>query len=157
MRNVEQRRNIKNSNGFTLIEIMVVVVILGILATIVVPRIMSRPDEAKVVKVKQDILAIENALNLYKLDNNDYPSTDQGVSALVKKPSTNPIPPNWKSEGYLRTLPKDPWGRTYQYLNPGRHSSIDIFTYGANGQPTGTGINSEMGNWNLDVNPLKQE
>ena len=131
--------------GFSLIEIMVVVVILGILASIVVPKIMSRPDEARVVKAKQDVLAIQNALDLYKLDNGVYPSTDQGLMALVVKPSSNPIPRDWKP--YIKSLPKDPWGREYLYLNPGQHGEIDIFTMGAEGQPGGTGINAEIGNW----------
>lgn len=134
--------------GFSLIEIMVVVVILGILAALVVPKIISRPDEARVVKAKQDVLAIQNALELYKLDNGFYPSTDQGLMALVEKPTTNPTPRDWKS--YLKSLPKDPWGRDYIYLNPGQHGEIDIFTYGANGQPGGTGIDAEIGNWNAN-------
>ncbi|KTD21266.1 type II secretion system major pseudopilin GspG [Legionella londiniensis] len=131
--------------GFSLIEIMVVVVILGILASIVVPKIINRPDEARVVKAKQDISAIESAIELYKLDNGFYPSTDQGLSALVEKPDTNPAPPNWKP--YLKSLPKDPWGRDYLYLNPGEHGEFDIFTYGADGQPGGEGVNAEIGNW----------
>ncbi len=133
-------------SGFSLIEIMVVVVILGILASIVVPRIISRPDEARVVKAKQDVLAIQNALDLYKLDNGIYPSTDQGLIALVEKPTSNPIPRDWKQ--YLQSLPKDPWGRDYLYLNPGEHGEIDVFTLGADGQSGGTGINAEIGNWN---------
>lgn len=131
--------------GFSLIEIMVVVVILGILASIVVPQIISRPDEARVVKAKQDTLSIEKALDLYKLDNGFYPSTDQGLIALVEKPTNNPIPRSWKK--YLKSLPKDPWGREYIYLNPGQHGEIDIFTLGADGQPGGEGINAEIGNW----------
>jgi general secretion pathway protein G len=131
--------------GFSLIEIMVVVVILGILASFVVPKFMSRPDEARVLKAKQDVLAIQNALELYKLDNNVYPSTDQGLMALVEKPTSNPPANNWKQ--YLQSLPKDPWGRNYLYLNPGQHREIDVFTYGADGQPGGTGINAEIGNW----------
>ena len=131
--------------GFSLIEIMVVVVILGILASIVVPKIISRPDEARAVKAKQDVLAVQNALDLYKLDNGNYPSTDQGLMALVEKPTSNPAPRDWKQ--YLKSLPKDPWGRDYLYLNPGEHSDVDVFTYGANGQPGGTGIDSEIGNW----------
>lgn len=134
--------------GFSLIEIMVVVVIMGILASIVVPRIMSRPDEARKVKAKQDILAIQNALDLYKLDNGFYPTTNQGLEALVKKPTTPPVPNHWKA--YLKSLPIDPWGRPYLYLNPGEHGDIDIFTYGADGQPGGTGINAEIGNWEVD-------
>lgn len=131
--------------GFSLIEIMVVVVILGILASIVVPKIISRPDEARVVQAKQNILAIQNALDLYKLDNGVYPSTDQGLIALVEKPTSSPEPRDWKQ--YLKSLPKDPWGRDYLYLNPGEHGDVDIFTYGADGQPGGTGIDAEIGNW----------
>ena len=136
-----------NNKGFSLIEIMVVVVILGILASIVVPKIMNRPDEARMVKAKQDILAIQNALDLYKLDNGSYPTTDQGLLALVEKPTTNPIPDNWKA--YLQTVPKDPWGRDYLYLNPGEHSEVDVFTYGADGQPDGKGVNADIGNWDV--------
>ena len=135
----------RQDSGFSLIEIMVVVVILGILASIVVPKIISRPDEARVVKAKQDVLAIQNALELYKLDNGFYPSTDQGLSALVKKPETTPEPRDWKP--YLKSLPRDPWGREYLYLNPGEHGEIDIFTLGADGQAGGEGINKEIGNW----------
>ena len=132
-------------SGFSLIEIMVVVVILGILAAIVVPQILSRPDQARVVKAKQDVLAIQNALDLYKLDNGFYPSTDQGLLALVEKPNTSPIPQDWKI--YLKSLPKDPWGRDYLYLNPGQHVEVDVYTLGASGQAGGTGINAEIGNW----------
>lgn len=132
--------------GFSLIEIMVVVVILGILAALVVPKIVSRPDEARLVKARQDVLAIQNALELYKLDNGFYPSTDQGLMALVEKPTTSPVPNDWKA--YLKSLPKDPWGRDYLYLNPGQHGDIDVFTYGASGQAGGTGMNAEIGNWN---------
>ena len=135
----------KKQSGFSLIEIMVVVVILGILASIVVPKIMGRPDEARRVKAKQDVLAIQNALDLYKLDNGNYPTTDQGLQALVEKPNSGPSTSNWKQ--YIKSLPKDPWGRTYLYLNPGQHSDVDVFTLGADGQPGGTGINSEIGNW----------
>lgn len=132
--------------GFSLIEIMVVVVILGILAALVVPKIISRPDDARIVKAKQDVLAIQNALDLYRLDNGFYPSTDQGLKALVSKPSTSPEPRDWRS--YLKNLPKDPWGRDYLYLNPGQHGEIDIYTNGADGQPGGTGVNAVIGNWN---------
>lgn len=128
--------------GFSLIEIMVVVVILGILASIVVPKIMGRPEEARRVKAKQDVLAIENALDLYKLDNGIYPTTDQGLLSLVEKPTTNPVPNNWKQ--YLKSLPKDPWGRDYLYLNPGQHGDVDVFTYGPEGQPETA---DEIGNW----------
>ncbi|MBA2655901.1 MAG: GspG family T2SS major pseudopilin variant LspG [Tatlockia sp.] len=134
-----------NQKGFSLIEIMVVVVILGILASIVVPKIINRPDEARIVKAKQDVLAIQNAIDLYKLDNGSYPSTDQGLSALVEKPSANPIPQDWKQ--YLKSLPKDPWGHEYLYLNPGEHSEVDIYTFGADNQPGGKGANADVGNW----------
>lgn len=137
----------KKQRGFSLIEIMVVVVILGILASIVVPKIMSRPDEARIVKAKQDVLAIQNALDLYKLDNGIYPSTDQGLNALVTKPTTSPEPRDWKS--YLKRVPVDPWGRAYLYLNPGEHSEIDVYTLGAAGVPGGEGMNAEVGNWNV--------
>ncbi|OQW94267.1 MAG: type II secretion system protein GspG [Beggiatoa sp. IS2] len=136
--------------GFTLIEIMVVVVILGILAALVVPKIMSRPDEARLIKVKQDIRTLENALKLYKLDNYNYPSTDQGLEALVTKPSGTPEPRQWKLGGYIERLPKDPWGFPYNYLNPGEHSEIDIFSLGADGQSGGENVNADVGNWQLD-------
>jgi general secretion pathway protein G len=135
--------------GFTLIEIMVVVVILGILAAIVVPNIMGRPDEARIAKAKQDIAAIESALNLYRLDNYNYPSTQQGLEALVAPPQGDPPARNWKPGGYLKTLPKDPWQNPYQYLNPGTHGEIDIFTYGADGKPGGEGKDADIGSWNL--------
>lgn len=108
---------------------------------------MSRPDEARIIKAKQDINAIESALELYKLDNGYYPSTDQGLRALIEKPTTEPLPGQWKP--YLKRMPKDPWSREYQYLNPGVHGEFDIFTYGADGKPGGEGSNGEIGNWNL--------
>ena len=134
--------------GFTLIEVMVVVVILGILATIVIPKLVSRPEQARMVKAKQDILGLQSALDLYRLDNRFYPSTDQGLTALVKEPSSEPKPPYWKQ--YLRKLPKDPWGNPYQYLNPGAHGELDIFSYGADGREGGEDSNAEIGNWNID-------
>lgn len=130
----------KKTAGFTLIEVMVVVVILGILAAFIVPKIMSRPEQARLVKAKQDILAIQSALDLYKLDNAVYPSTDQGLSALVKKPTTPPIPQNWKPDGYLQQLPMDPWGEAYQYSN--EEDKLHIFSYG----PKGKTGNSEISN-----------
>ena len=135
--------------GFTLIEIMVVVVILGILAAIVVPNIMDAPDKARVAKAKQDIQQMESALELYKLDNYVYPSTQQGLEALVAQPSGEPPARNWKPGGYIKTLPKDPWGNDYQYLNPGTHGEIDIFTLGADGKPGGDGYAADIGNWSL--------
>ena len=121
--------------GFTLIEIMVVIVILGILAALVVPKVMSRPDEARVVAAKQDIASLVQALKLYRLDNRSYPSTDQGLQALAQKPTSAPLPPNWKAGGYLDRLPKDPWGHDYLYLQPGAHGEIDVFSLGADGAP----------------------
>src|SRR5690242_3199152 len=109
----------KKQQGFTLIEVMVVVVILGILAAIIVPNVIGRADDAKIVKAKQDVLALENALEMYKLDNGVYPSTDQGLQALVKKPESDPRPTAWREGGYIKQLREDPWGHPYQYLNPG--------------------------------------
>ncbi len=140
----------RRSHGFTLIEIMVVVVILGILAAIVVPRVMDRPDDARITKVKSDIRALEAALNLYRLDNFVYPDTNQGLQALVERPRTGPEPRNYRSGGYMDRLPRDPWGNDYQYLNPGTRGDIDIYSFGADGRRGGTGINAEIGNWNLD-------
>ena len=139
----------RRQGGFTLIEIMVVVVILGILAALVVPKVMSRPDEARVVAAKQDIASLVQALKLYRLDNRTYPSTDQGLQALVQRPSTEPLPPNWKAGGYLERLPKDPWGHDYQYLQPGEHGEIDVFSLGADGAPGGEGSDADIGSWNL--------
>lgn len=140
----------KKASGFTLIEIMVVIVILGILAAVVVPRIMDNPDKARIVKAKQDIRAMEGALELYRLDNFNYPSTDQGLEALVTEPSGSPEAKNWKSGGYLKRLPKDPWGNDYQYLSPGVNGTVDIFTYGADGEEGGEEGGADIGNWNLD-------
>ncbi len=135
--------------GFTLLEVMVVIVILGILAALVVPRIISRPDEARVVAAKQDIASLMQALKLYRLDNQRYPSTEQGLQALVEKPTSTPIPPNWKKGGYVERLPKDPWGTPYQYLNPGVHGEIDVFSYGADAAPGGEDFDADIGSWNL--------
>lgn len=135
--------------GFTLIEIMVVVVILGILAAVAVPRIMDRPDAARVTKARQDIRTIESALKLYRLDNFGYPSTEQGLEALVEKPAIQPEPKNWKPGGYLERLPTDPWGEPYHYRNPGEHGEIDVYTYGRDGRPGGEETDADIGNWNL--------
>lgn len=135
--------------GFTLIEIMVVVVILGILAALIVPKVMGRPDEARIIAARQDIASLAQALKLYRLDNHVYPSTDQGLQALVEKPGTAPAPANWKQGGYLDRLPKDPWGNPYQYLNPGVHGEIDVFSLGADGAPGGDGNNADVGSWAL--------
>ncbi len=136
--------------GFTLIEVMVVVAILAILAAVVVPRIMDEPAKARQAKVKQDIRAIESALDLYKLDNYRYPTTEQGLEALVEKPGGGPEPENYKEGGYLRQLPEDPWGNPYKYQNPGEHGEIDIYSLGADGSPGGEGPNADIGNWNVD-------
>lgn len=135
--------------GFTLLEVMVVVVILGILAVLVAPKIISRPDEARVVAAKQDIASLLQALKLYRLDNQRYPTTEQGLQALVVKPSTAPAPPNWKSGGYVERPPKDPWGNPYQYLNPGLRGEIDVFSFGADAAPGGEGTDADIGSWNL--------
>lgn len=134
-------------SGFTLIELMVVVVILALLATFVVPQIMDRPEQARVVKAQQDIRNLESALKMYKLDNFSYPSTDQGLEALIKKPEGNPKPRNYNAKGYLENLPQDPWGNDYLYLNPGVHGEIDIYSLGADGVEGGDGFNTDIGNW----------
>lgn len=144
-----KRFRFQHCTGFTLIEIMVVVVILGILAALIVPKVMSRPDDAKVIAATHDIGSLVQALKLYRLDNNAYPTTDQGLQALVQRPIVNPIPPNWKSGGYLDRLPKDPWGHDYQFLNPGLHGEIDVFSLGADGIPGGEAKNADIGSWNL--------
>lgn len=133
--------------GFTLIEIMVVMVILGILAALIVPKIMGRPDEARIVAAKQDMSSIMQALKLYKLDNLRYPTTEQGLQALVKKPTSTPEPNNWKSGGYLERLPIDPWGNPYQYLNPGLHGELDMMSLGADGATGGKDNDADIGNW----------
>ena len=135
--------------GFTLIEIMVVIVILGVLAALVVPSVLSRTDDARNVAAKSDLAAIRQALKLYRLDNQRYPSTEQGLNALVTKPIDPPLPPNWKPGGYLEKLPRDPWGHPYHYLNPGLKSDVDVLTYGADGQPGGTGADADIGSWDL--------
>lgn len=138
-----QRRN----KGFTLIEILVVVSILAILGALIVPKIMDRPSEAKIVAAKQDINSIVAAMKLYKLDNGRYPTQGQGLQALVTKPSGEQVPANWKNGGYLERLPKDPWGNEYLYLNPGLNGDIDVMSYGADGQSGGEGFDADIGNW----------
>lgn len=140
---------VRGQRGFTLLEVMVVVVILGILAALVVPKIISRPDEARVIAAKQDIASLMQALKLYRLDNQRYPTTEQGLQALLVKPATSPIPLNWKQGGYIERLPKDPWGNPYQYLYPGVQGEIDVFSYGADGAPGGQGNDADIGSWNL--------
>ena len=134
--------------GFTLIEVMVVVVILGILAAVVVPRVMDRPDQARVTKAENDIRALESALNLYRLDNFNYPTTEQGLNALVTRPSGDATARNWRTGGYIDRLQKDPWGREYQYRRPGRSDrEYDLFSLGADGRPGGEESNADIGNW----------
>ena len=137
----------KRQSAFTLIEILVVVAILAILAAIVVPRVMDRPDEARKVAAKADVAAIVQALKLYRLDNGFDPATDQGLAALVQKPASSPVPGNWKQGGYLERLPKDPWGGDYQYLSPGVKSEIDVFSLGADRARGGEGSGADIGNW----------
>jgi general secretion pathway protein G len=144
-----QRKPSINSRGFTLIEVMVVIVIIAILAALIVPRVMSRPDEARVTAARQDIGAISQALKLYKLDNMRYPTTEQGLQALVKKPATAPVPENWKGNGYLEKLPKDPWGSPYKYLQPGLHGDVDVMSFGANREAGGEGSDADIGSWDL--------
>jgi general secretion pathway protein G len=139
----------KHQGGFTLIEIMVVVIIIGILVAIVAPNVMGRLDQAQVTKAKADIRAIENALKFYRLDNFAYPTTEQGLEALVSRPA-DPNITNWKAGGYLDRMPQDPWQQPYQYLNPGQNGEIDIYSYGADRRPGGEGLNADIGNWNLE-------
>ena len=144
-----QRQNI---SGFTLIELMVVIVILGVLAGLIVPRIMSRPEEAKQVKARLDIVALETALKLYKLDNGVYPSTEQGLQALVSMPDSGTIPKKWKPGGYLDKgkVPKDPWGNEFVYLSPGTHGDFDIISYGADGVGGGEEANQDVNSWEIE-------
>jgi len=138
---------IRKDAGFTLIEIMVVIAIIGILATLIVPKIMGRPDEARATAAKHDVGTLVQAFKLYRLDIGRYPTTEQGIKALVEKPTSEPVPQNWKAGGYLDSVPKDPWGNAYQYLNPGTHGEIDVYSYGADGKPGGTGNDADIGNW----------
>ena len=136
------------SRGFTLVEIMVVVVIIGILAVLVVPRVVGRSDDARVAAAKHDVATIQQSLKLYRLDNGRYPTTEQGLQALVAKPQGGPVPSNWRQ--YLDKLPKDPWGKDYQYLNPGVHGEVDVFSLGADGAPGGSGgADADIGSWQL--------
>jgi general secretion pathway protein G len=135
--------------GFTLIELMVVIVILGVLAGLIIPRIMGRPDEARQAKARIQMEALESALKLYKLDNGSYPTTEQGLNALVEAPTVGNIPKNWRQGGYLEKskVPKDPWGNDFIYLSPGNHGDFDLTCLGADGEPGGEGVNKDINNW----------
>lgn len=137
------------ARGFTLIEIMVVVVIMGILAALVVPKLMGRTDDARVMAARQDIATVMQALKLYRLDNHHYPSTEQGLQALITKPTSGPAADGWKRDGYLDKLPKDPWGNPYHYLSPGVKGDVDVFSFGADGQPGGVENDADIGSWDL--------
>ena len=126
---------------------MVVVVILSVLALVIVPRVIDRPDQARAARAQADIAAITSAVNLYRLDNFRYPTTEQGLLALITRPTSDPAPANWASNGYMDRLPIDPWGQPYQYLSPGVHGDVDVFTYGANGVAGGTGADADIGSW----------
>jgi len=133
------------ARGFTLIELMVVLVIIGVLAALIVPNVLDRTDDARVTAAQADVHNIMQALKLYKLDNQRYPTAEQGLQALIAKPATDPAPPNWKP--YLEKLPNDPWGHPYQYLNPGVKNEVDVMSYGADGVSGGEGKNADIGSW----------
>jgi len=141
--------NICASRGFTLIEIMVVVVIMGILAALIVPKLMGRTDDARIIAARQDIATVMQALKLYNLDNQHYPTTEQGLQALLSKPTAGPTPKGWKSGGYLDKLPNDPWGNPYKYLSPGIKGEMDVFSFGGDGQAGGTNNDADIGSWDL--------
>ncbi|WP_323783836.1 type II secretion system major pseudopilin GspG [Thalassovita sp.] len=142
-----QKTRQTGEEGFSLLELMVVVVILSILALVIVPRVIDRPDQARAARAKTDIAAIASSVNLYRLDNFRYPSTEQGLQALVTRPTTDPVPENWA--GYMDRLPVDPWGKPYLYLQPGVHGDFDIFTYGADGTAGGDGADADIGSWDV--------
>ena len=141
----KKTQSVRKQRGFTLIELMVVLAIIGILASLVVPNILGRADDARMTAAKTDVGNLMQALKLYKLDNQRFPTAEQGLQALVAKPSTEPVPTNWKS--YLDKLPTDPWGKPYQYLNPGLKSEVDVMSWGADGQTGGEGVNADIGSW----------
>jgi general secretion pathway protein G len=147
MQNISHRMQRDRQRGFTLVEIMVVVVIIGILGMLVVPKLLGRTGEARVTAARTDIATLMQALKLYKLDNQRYPTTEQGLQALVQKPTAGPAANGWKEGGYVEKLPKDPWNNNYQYLQPGLHGEIDVFSLGADGQPGGAGEDADVGSW----------
>lgn len=146
---IRRSRGAPRDAGFSLLELMVVVVILSILALVVVPRVIDRPDQARAARARADIAAIASAVNLYRLDNFRYPTTEQGLAALVTRPTSDPAPENWAENGYMDRLPVDPWGKPYLYLSPGVHEDFDVFSYGANGIAGGTGADADVGSWAL--------
>ena len=148
MHNSEKRTNAQDA-GFSLLELMVVVVILSVLALVIVPRVIDRPDQARAARAQADIAAIASAVNLYRLDNFRYPTTEQGLAALVTAPTSEPQAQNWATGGYMDRLPVDPWGTAYQYLSPGVHGDFDVFSYGADGAPGGSGADFDIGSWTL--------
>lgn len=139
------RLPLRRPRGFTLIELMVVLVIIGVLAALIVPNVLDRADDARVTAARTDVNNLMQALRLYRLDNQRYPTTEQGLEALRARPSAAPVPSNWRP--YLDKLPTDPWGRPYQYLNPGVHGEVDVLSLGADGQPGGEGANADIGSW----------
>ncbi|MFW5909124.1 MAG: type II secretion system major pseudopilin GspG [Desulfosalsimonas sp.] len=142
----------RHRSGFTLIELMVVIVILSILAVYMMPKIMGRPEQARRIKAKTDIEALETALRLYKLDNGKYPTTEQGLEALVQEPDSGPQPMNWREGGYIEKgrIAKDPWGNEYEYISPGNHDDYDIISYGADGEPGGDGDDADIKSWEIE-------
>ncbi len=152
MSNTENARQ----SGFTLLEIMIVLVIIGLLSAMILPNILSKQEQAQFTKVKSDIVALESALTSYKLDNYRFPTTDQGLEALVRRPDVSPEPKNYPDGGYIRRLPNDPWDNPYQYIQPGENGPFDVWTLGADGAPGGEGDNQDIGNWNLDQAGKKQ-
>ena len=145
MPEVRRPTALRARRGFTLIELLVVLVIIGVLAALIVPNVLSRADEARVTAAKTDVNNLMQALKLYRLDNQRYPSAEQGLQALIARPTSGPAAPNWKP--YVEKLPNDPWGRPYQYLNPGVKGEIDVFSLGADGEPGGEGKNADIGSW----------
>jgi general secretion pathway protein G len=142
-----RQKNANNDAGFSLLELMVVVVILSILALVIIPRVIDRPDQARVARVQSDLSVISSAVKLYRLDNFKYPTTDQGLSALATKPVSEPVPKNWAKNGYLDRLPVDPWGAPYQYLSPGIYGDFDVFSFGADGISGGADLDADIGSW----------
>jgi general secretion pathway protein G len=139
------RKALQRQRGFTLIELMVVLVIIGVLAALIVPNVLDRADDARVTAARTDIANLQQALKLYKLDNQRFPTAEQGLQALVSRPAAGPLPPNWRAT--LDKLPSDPWGRPYQYMNPGLKGEVDVMSLGADGQPGGEGKNADLGSW----------